>query len=66
MGLIYGSTVRTPRMNVVRDLIDSKDDWRCDWGRFGRVARDWHVGAVRRYGCAGNHHAAQSGKHGVG
>jgi len=24
MGLIYGSTVRTPRMNVVRDLIDSK------------------------------------------
>jgi len=24
MGLIYGSTVRTPRMQVVRDLIDSK------------------------------------------
>jgi hypothetical protein len=24
MGLIYGSAVRTPRMNVVRDLIDSK------------------------------------------
>jgi hypothetical protein len=24
MGLIYGSTVRTPRMNVVQNLIDSK------------------------------------------